>query len=329
VGWPHDIEQTLSLAPGEQPLARALHLAELAARLLTRGDPGVLSEIQEAGARFAGPTAEQISAVIDTLEAKVQQLADVFSVRLPDRDHCLEVLVEAHAQLRETAEEAAVDLSQGGLGGALAEQARALRGVIERGAVCNRPPAAIAAAPRRGEVEGKARGAATSPHHGQTAVADDPGLLGRLAAAVAGCRQARCAVSLALMELDDLESLLLDPGPGPAASLIGQMKLVIDSRLEPPDCCYQIDDARFALIFRDCDRHQGVESVKRIVRNVQRWSERQPETAGRAVTFSVGLAALSLPPKNFPCCELIEAAERCLYGSRAAGGDGVKSILIY
>ena len=47
------------------------------------------------------------------------------------------------------------------------------------------------------------------------------------------------------------------------------------------------------------------------------------------LTLSVGVATVSLPPKNFPARDLLAAADRCLYGSRASGGGVVKSIEIY
>ena len=60
----------------------------------------------------------------------------------------------------------------------------------------------------------------------------------------------------------------------------------------------------------------------RRVRPARRGGVQQP------VTLSVGVATLALPPKNFPAQDLLTAADRCLYGSRASGGGVVKSIEI-
>ncbi len=60
----------------------------------------------------------------------------------------------------------------------------------------------------------------------------------------------------------------------------------------------------------------------RRLRSARRGGLRQP------VTLSVGVATVALPPKNFPAEDLLAAADRCLYGSRASGGGVVKSIEI-
>jgi GGDEF domain-containing protein len=113
-----------------------------------------------------------------------------------------------------------------------------------------------------------------------------------------------------------------------AARLMDQLETTISSLVESPDCGVRTDDARFALVLRDCEREQGLDSVKRVARDIREWSPGQPDADGRVLTFSVGLATLLLPPKNYPAQDLIEAAERCMNGARSAGGDGLKSILI-
>jgi hypothetical protein len=40
----------------------------------------------------------------------------------------------------------------------------------------------------------------------------------------------------------------------------------------------------------------------------------------------VGVATLSLPPKNFPADDLIAAAHRCLGAAKTSGGNSLKSI---
>jgi GGDEF domain-containing protein len=234
--------------------------------------------------------------------------------------------------LSEAAERAAVDLARGERPeDAWVEEARVLSGALEQvtsGGAPRRPDANRATASRPSAAAGSGRSATCSEQPKATAVAEDPGLLGRVASAVAHCRQARCAVSLGLLEVDDYDSFILNLGPDRAAHLVHILAAAIDSLSETTDRCVQTGDACFGLTLRDCERQQGVESMKRLARGIRQWSEGRPETGGRGITFSIGLATLSLPPKNFPGEELIEAAERCLYGARSAGGDGVKSIHI-
>jgi hypothetical protein len=52
---------------------------------------------------------------------------------------------------------------------------------------------------------------------------------------------------------------------------------------------------------------------------------RGPATAA-GITFSAGVASMSVVPKNFDPARLIESAERCLNAARACGMSAVKSI---
>ena len=58
------------------------------------------------------------------------------------------------------------------------------------------------------------------------------------------------------------------------------------------------------------------------------WSSQRAQ-AGNGVTLSAGLATLAVPTCNFPTQELIDAAERCLFGAQASGGSTFKSLDIY
>jgi hypothetical protein len=62
---------------------------------------------------------------------------------------------------------------------------------------------------------------------------------------------------------------------------------------------------------------------------VRRLANREKSEAEPALSIHVGAATATLPPKNFPAQDLIESADRCLYGSRASGGNVMKSIEIY
>lgn len=91
----------------------------------------------------------------------------------------------------------------------------------------------------------------------------------------------------------------------------------------------QVGDDRFAVVFEGCERQPAVELARQLVRCVRQWSAEQTATQGHAISLSAGIATLAMPPKNFPCQDLIDAAERCLHGVQLSGGDSVKSIDIY
>ena len=74
---------------------------------------------------------------------------------------------------------------------------------------------------------------------------------------------------------------------------------------------------------------QAVELGNELLRTVRLLVERQFAGGPLPVTISVGAATVAAPRKNFPPHDLIEAAERCLYGGHVGGGNAVKSIEIY
>jgi GGDEF domain-containing protein len=88
------------------------------------------------------------------------------------------------------------------------------------------------------------------------------------------------------------------------------------------------NESGFAVILPDCERPRAVQLGQQLLDRVRQLPTSGP-AADSAISVSVGVATLSLPPKNFPPDELLERAARCLYGSRASGGGVVKSIEIY
>ena len=97
------------------PLAQILHLGELMARLLVDGEHAALGQLAEAGRIYHGLSAGQFEDLIEELEGKVQQLASVLSLQLPDGLEYRDVLAEAHRQLAQVAGQAAEILLQGGM----------------------------------------------------------------------------------------------------------------------------------------------------------------------------------------------------------------------
>jgi GGDEF domain-containing protein len=164
----------------------------------------------------------------------------------------------------------------------------------------------------------------TSPQ----AAAIDPALEGNLSAAIAACRQARQAVSLLLVELDEFAGLTFALGPRAAGRLVEQLHRACSSVDHPLAECLPTGEAQFALILSNCDRRAAVESAGELVRGVRRLGEKREGLTAK-LSISVGVATLNLPPKNFPQFELIDAARRCLHAAKLSGGDCVKSIGIY
>lgn len=158
---------------------------------------------------------------------------------------------------------------------------------------------------------------------------DDPMLFDPLTAAVVKCRQERCELSLLLIEVDRLEQVVSNYGP----EVTGKLAVVLDTVCKVLDHqgkkVVRTADVCQAIILPDCDRRQAVELANELLRTVRLLVERQFAGGPLPVTISIGAATVAAPRKNFPPHDLIEAAERCLYGGHVGGGNAVKSIEIY
>jgi HD-like signal output (HDOD) protein/GGDEF domain-containing protein len=328
-------------------LERVLHFAELVARLLVDGQPGALPQLLEAGWANHLLTEAQLEGLVENLEEKVQQLAAIFSLQLPGGVEYRDVLAAAHRQLAPLASQATEALLRTGQGSSWGAEEDLLLGELQELAdaisrVCPRTPNVPHAgpadrtvhAPRADDVNrgthamcavASHTAARTSASHRQ-APADD-GLLGRLKLAVAACRQARCPLSLVLVQLAHKDEVLLAMGEEGLEGVQRVTEAICRHVDHPRSICIGYGDAGFALILPDCDRRHAVELADELLRSMRRLAP--GGSPARAVALAVGAATVSLPPKNFPPQDLLSGADRCLYGSHASGGGVVKSIECY
>jgi HD-like signal output (HDOD) protein/GGDEF domain-containing protein len=344
--------KTTDLASDASPekLPKVLHLAELIARFLAEGRPGVLQELLAAGKRHGNLSADRLEETIGGLKEKVQQLADVLSLDVSGQTDYQELLIRAHRQLSDVAAEVAEEIVRDGLSVSIESDTESLLAEIEMlskvilGApndlddVSASPPAGLSIpdpAPSRPPREPVWQLPPTKPSStADRAIATaerlkaDPGLLGRLAAAVATCRQNRCALSLMLVELDRAADLALLHGVQGFENLCRRLGAACHGLDHPGTLCLSHNESGFAVILPDCERPRAVQLGQQLLDRVRQLPTSGP-AADSAISVSVGVATLSLPPKNFPPDELLERAARCLYGSRASGGGVVKSIEIY
>lgn len=104
VAWRSPEEQAHSA------LTQILHLAELFARLLADGQTAALPELLKAAHGYSHHLDQQLEPLVAEVEAKVNELADIFSLALPDGLEYRDVLAEAHRQLSGVATQAAEEL---------------------------------------------------------------------------------------------------------------------------------------------------------------------------------------------------------------------------
>jgi HD-like signal output (HDOD) protein/GGDEF domain-containing protein len=341
VGRPFDQETLVRLPGRERTVPQILHMADLVAEFLTRERAPVLDELLRVGGRYQGIAIDQLKSLIASLEVKVPQLAEVLSLSLPDETSYSTILLRAHSQLCDAAESTSLDLLRERRSVAdtdacefdeLLQQTQMLRGEIGQFAesrhdsrlrttmVRNDAPAAMIDAVEHEGRHGIARTRQPSP---------TPTLLGSVDTAVKSCRQARHAVSLAILELDHADSLATQVGTTSLRRNMNRLQSILHAIVVDDGRLMQVDEYRLAVIFEGCERQPAVELARQLVRCTREWSAEHAATHGHSLSLSAGVATLAMPPKNFPCQELINAAERCLHGVQLSGGDSVKSIDIY
>jgi GGDEF domain-containing protein len=132
-------------------------------------------------------------------------------------------------------------------------------------------------------------------------------------------------VSLALIEVDEYDGLLLALGPDRVAELMRAMETTIYANADDECDCLLATDSRYAVIFPQCDRQQAVTATTKLLAEIPRWAA-SPANGSADLQCSAGVATLAAASSNFPPQDLVAAAERCLFAAQASGGRFVKSI---
>src|SRR5437868_7996817 len=86
-------ERIEELTGSERTLPRMLHLAELVARLIEQPYGGALRELLAAGERYCGLTYEKLQPIVEALQSKVDELAEVLSLQLPEAQSYVDLLI--------------------------------------------------------------------------------------------------------------------------------------------------------------------------------------------------------------------------------------------
>ena len=346
-------------APAQQrALPHILRMAELLANVLVEQHPGALERLLAAESPYP-LSKEKLHELAEQLQAKVEALSDVFSLELPAGLDYRDVLASAHAQLTTAAEQAAYDLiAPGGKHRQLDEQPEAdlleqvedltlafRRGVQDILATENSSAAPAATLPPQsagGQIPAPARPSPAKPalassdvrrppaaQNVDSSLDTDPELHHWLWTAVAACRQSRLPLSVAVVELDDYQRLEREQGQLASEKLTQRLGDVCPALDAPAMVCLQVRQARFALILPGWDRHQSMEFYSLLLPGIREITYEQPDGQIVPATVSVGLAAVSLAPKNFAPQTLLESAMRCLVAAQRSGGNTLKSIGIY
>ncbi len=250
-------------------LAQILHLSELFARLFADGQTTALAELLAAARGYCHYLDQQLELLVAEVELKVNELADIFSLALPDGLEYRDLLAEAHRQMAQVTTQAAEDL----LRSRLPESAEVDEDWIlsELDALCDaladvrvRPVEPVTAATA---CEASLAGKAVAGRHAASVVAlrpmvkpsrplpAAPNLLDRLTSVVAACRSARRPLSLLLVTLSAGEELS-SSGPQELAAIRRTLGKVC-ARLEHPGAIsLPHTEFGFALILPGAERRR-------------------------------------------------------------------------
>jgi len=332
-----------------------LHLSELFARLFADGHTSALAELLETGRRYCHHLDQQLEPLVLEIESKVNELADIFSLALPDGLEYRDVLAEAHRQMARVATQAAEDLlrnrvpekddpDEDWLFGGLDSLSDALTEICAA-PIASEPAvtkAEVSAEPS--DARRQQRPAATVPVAVRPTVAAThvprvktvpiagtiaPNLLDRLTGIVALCRPARRPLSLLLVKLSASDELLTTCGPQEIATLQQVLGKVCTKLDHPGAICLPHAEFGFALILPGAERQQAIDLGNDLIHTVRTLAMSAGVAQQEWLKLDVGVATVAQAPKNFPPRDLLDGADRCLYASHASGGGVVKSIEIY
>jgi GGDEF domain-containing protein len=307
-----------------------LRLAELVARLLADGREDALAMLLKEGHEACGMKRSAVDRLVEGLEEKVEQLAETLNVDLAGGSGYNELLQEAHDRLVNVAEEVAGDLVgsaalTGGQNGPMADVLKALAkaatGVPSDVEPDDEAPSSHAAPSSASEATSRA----SAPESTASTTIAPARLSAYIATAAAACRQARCPMSLMLVEMNQPESVALALGRHgflQVRTRIGQACRDVEHEQR---ACLPHGEVGFLVILSDCERQSAVRLGQGLIQTIRGLSN----AGGPPISASIGVASVSLPPVNFDPELMLESADRCLYGARSSGGTMVKSIEIY
>jgi hypothetical protein len=331
----------------QRTLPQILHMADVLVRLIEQPFSSALSELLDVGGRYCDLTYEKLQALMALLQPKVEELADVLSLELPETNFG-DLLMAAQRQLADEAAVAAIELAAPEAEEELLELASQLRGDLalalgrpKGGSVANsKPDVPLAARPTelgtnrpyrelRGEPSRPLMEEAESTTTRVCAAPEsvDSTFVSRVGAAIQRCRVLRRPVTLALFEIERFSEALFQLTPAGVSELSHWLGIALAEWTGHRGAPIMVRDGCFAFAWEDCSRSEGLRLARAALGEVKPWSSgRLPGQP--ALILSSGLATLEAPPKNYPPQDLIDAAQRCLQGAELSGGDTVKSIAV-
>jgi len=336
ISHPRDYRRLAHQDSPHAEMAQIIHLAGLLAGLVGEKKLSVLPDLLEAGEAYCGLDKDRLTKLVALLQPKVQQLADVLSLDLPEGANYAQVLVEAHAQMSELVEGVVEPLSrpcvsEEELQENLLADATRLRTAVEKflrfeTPITTQQQISISATKPAEKTDQASLSKPVASLKIRSNILIKASFVNKLTLAVGQCRSRRKALSVLLLEVGDKS--------GEDVSSQQYLAQVLDAACRAVDvdevivelcapCCR-------AIVLPQCERQEAVRHAYVILSSIEKALERlRASGASLEGVVSAGVASVGLPPKNFPPLSLIETAERCLAAAQSGGANVVKSLEIY
>jgi hypothetical protein len=328
---PKRMNRLSRMSSPEGDLPQILHLAELLAQLVGQRRLGVLPDLLEAGKLYRGMTKSKLAELVEGLQPQVDQLAEVLSLELTDDRDYVGMLVEAQRKMAVLGEEIAGESASGSDDAIYAEL------LAHTGELTDAMQAFLAGKSSRPASDGQ-RSHSHAAHYGQHATrgfagrksevpAEQATLMRKLVEAAKRCRARRQELSLLVVE-PGASGLDNDP-QGETAGPLARRALAdaCDAFNSEKVILVSLADRGAAAIISDCERQSALLVARQAIAEVAKQNGLKSAADGdMSTTLSVGVATVSVVPKNFDPARVLESAMRCLSAARACGTSAVKSI---
>lgn len=332
IAAPKKIARLSRMASPAADLPQILHLAELLMQLVGQRRLCVLSDLLEAGKLYRGMTKSKLGMLVEGLQPQVDQLAQSLSLELSDERDYMQMLVEAHRQMASLGEQIA------GESAATSKEDQAYNDLLAHTAELSDAMSQFLKPDDATEKENKRWNGQHAAHNDDKFVRDvlpnqfaeckdNSALVRKLLAAASRCRERRQELSLLLAEPNvfDIHS---DP-KGELASEQARDSLGLACASFEPDeiILVALGGGRIAAILPNCERRGALSVANHAIAELGKGASHGTRAKfDPPTTLCVGVATVSVVPRNFDASQMIESAARCLSSARSCGISTVKSI---
>ncbi len=319
------------LSPPEADLPQILHLAELLMQLVGQRRLSVLPELLEAGKLYRGMTKSKLAALVEGLQPQVDQLAEVLSLELAEERDYVQMLVDAQRKMAVLSEEIAGEAAS-------VEDDRIYAQLLAHTGELTGAMQSFLTGKQVRVLPNPVQTQSHAAHYGQHNVrgfvgkpteepADRSHLLQKLVVAANRCRERRQELSLLVVE-PNVFYVHTDPQGEAAGVLARQARSDACDVLDPENVILvPLANQGAAAVISNCERRGALSLARQTISEVGKLAglEVAPDI-DMATTLSIGVATVSVVPKNFDPARIVESAMRCLSAARACGISAVKSI---